>query len=202
MMKWPPSEILAKAPVVVTSLLLTACASSPEIRVNVDESADFSIFQTYGFIEPLGTDKAGYTTLVTKYLRQAVRQELENRGYVYSSSPDLLVNFYTRIENRSFVTSAPTPAFYGEYYNYRYGVYGVYPRYVYRPYSYNYQEGTVNVDLVDARKKQMIWEGIAVNEVDSDDLNNPQQAFQKVIAAIFEQYPYRAGSSIPVQDRK
>ncbi|MFW2440089.1 MAG: DUF4136 domain-containing protein [Arenicellales bacterium] len=202
MMKRPLTDNLPKTLVVVSALLLTACVSTPEIRVNVDESTDFSIFQTYGFIEPLGTDKAGYTTLVSKYLRQAVSQELENRGYVYSSSPDLLVNFYTRLVERTYITSAPTPVYYGGYYNYRHGVYGVYPGYVFRPYSYNYQEGTVNIDLVDAQKKQMVWEGIAVNVVDSEELNNPQQAFQMVIAAIFEQYPYRAGSSTPVQDRK
>jgi len=201
-MKRSLSGISAKALAVVSALLLTACVSAPEIRVNVDESTDFSVFKTYGFIEPLGTDKAGYTTLVTKHLRQAVSQELEKRGYVYSSSPDLSVNFYTHLVNRTYITSAPTPVYYGGYYNYRHGIYGVYPGYAYRPYSYNYQEGTVNVDLVDTRKKQMVWEGIAVNEVGSQELNNPQQAFQKVIAAIFEHYPYRAGSSIPVQDGK
>ena len=201
-MKRPLPDNLPKALAAVSALLLTACVSTPEIRVNVDEGTDFSIFQTYGFIDPLGTDKAGYTTLVTKHLRQAVSQELEKRGYVYSSSPDLSVNFYTHLVNRTYITSAPTPVYYGGYYDYRHGAYSVYPRYAYRPYSYNYQEGTVNVDLVDTRKKQMVWEGIAVNEVGSDELNNPQQAFQKVIAAIFEHYPYRAGSSIPVQNRK
>ena len=179
-----------------------ACVSSPEVRVNANDNADFSAFHSYGFVEPVGTDKAGYTTLVTKYLKDAVSTELERRGYVYSSEPDLLVNFYTRLENRSFITSSPTPVYFGGYYEYRHGVYAAYPQYIYQPYIYNYKEGTVNVDLVDARKKQMVWEGIAVNEVSSRDMKNPQKAFMEVISAIFSHYPYRAGRAHAVIDIK
>jgi hypothetical protein len=187
---------------VLLSVLLNACVSSPQIRVNTDKNADFSAYTSYGFIEPLGTDKAGYTTLVTKYLRDAVSNELEKRGYVFSSDPDLLVNFFARLENRIHITSAPTPIYYGGYYDYRHGVYDAYPRYIYRPYSYSYKEGTVNVDLIDAKKKQMVWEGVAVNEVDAEDLDSPEQALRKVIAAIFMRYPYRAGRAGNVNDRK
>jgi hypothetical protein len=195
-------EVLKKMLALAAVLLLNACVGTPEVRVNVDENADFSSYHTYGFVDPLGTDKAGYTTLVTKYLKDAVSYELEKLGYVFSSDPDLLVNFFTRLENRTFISSAPTPVYYGGYYDYRHGVYAAYPRYIYRPYSYNYKEGTVNVDLVDAQKNQMVWEGVAVNEVDSQDLDNPQQVFSKVIAAIFMHYPYWAGGVKMIIDMK
>ncbi len=191
-----------KTLVLLSVLLLNACASAPQIRVNIDKNADFSVYRSYGFIDPLGTDKAGYTTLVTKYLRDAVSEELEKRGYVFSTDPDLLVNFYARLENRIHITSAPTPVYYGGYYDYRYGVYDAYPRYTYRPYSYSYKEGTVNVDLIDAQKKQMVWEGVAVNEVDKEDLDNPEQALRKVIANIFMKYPYQADSTRNMTDSK
>jgi hypothetical protein len=184
-----------KTLILLSVLLLNACASPPQIRVNIDKYADFSAYRSYGFIDPLGTDKAGYTTLVTKYLRDAVSEELEQRGYVFSTDPDLLVNFFARLENRIHITSAPTPLYYGGYYDYRYGVYDAYPRYTYRSYSYSYKEGTVNVDLIDAQKKQMVWEGVAVNEVDKKDLHNPELALRKVIADIFKSYPFRADSA-------
>ena len=190
-------EMLRNMLALTAVLLLNACITTPEIRVNIDESADFSSYHTYGFVVPLGTDRAGYTTLVTKYLREAVSKELEKRGYVFSSDPELLVNFYTRLENRSFISSAPTPVYYGGYYDYRYGAYSPFPHYVYRPYSYNYQEGTVNVDLVDASKRQMVWEGVAINEVSSKELDNPEEAFRNVISAIFSRFIYQAGSAEP-----
>ena len=195
----PVQKLLKQLTVLVSAVLLNACVSAPDIRINSDQNADFSAYHSYGFIEPLGTDKAGYTTLVTKYLKDAVSHELETRGYVFSSDPDLLVNFYTRLEDRTYITSAPTPVFYGGYYDYRYGAYALYPRYIYRPYIYNYKQGTVNVDLVDAAKKQMVWEGVAINEVDSKDLDNPQEAFSRVISAIFSGYLYRAGSARAVK---
>ena len=198
-MRRPPLQHLLKAAIVlVTGLLLTACVSTPVIRVNTDKHADFSAYHTYGFVEPLGTDKAGYTTLVTKYLKQAVSHELEQRGYVFSIDPDLLVNFYTRIESRTLISAMPAAVYYGGYYDYRHGLYDPFPRYIYHPYSYNYKEGIVNVDLVDAPNKQMVWEGVAVDEVDSNDLDNPQEAFSKAISAIFSSYPYRAGNATPV----
>lgn len=183
-------------------LSIGGCISAPEVRVNSDKNADFSSYHSYGFVDPPGTDRAGYTTLVTQYLKNAVSHELENRGYVYSDEPDLLVNFYTRLEDRSFITSSPTPVYFGGYYEYRHGVYAAYPYYINQTYSYSYKEGTVNVDLIDAQKKQMIWEGIAVNEVSKQDLENPQQAFMEVIAAIFSQYPYQAGNAVPVVDQR
>ena len=100
---------MKKCILVVAALLLNACASSPVIRVNTDKNADFSAYHTYGFVDPLGTDKAGYTTLITKFLKQAVSQELEKRGYEFSTNPDLLVNFYTRLENRTYIMAAPAP---------------------------------------------------------------------------------------------
>lgn len=190
------------AVVLLPAVILNGCASSPEIRVNSDTNADFSRYHTYGYINPLDTDKAGYTTLVTKYLKQAVSVELEKRGYVYADNPDLLVNFYARLEERNYVMMLPAPAYYGGYYDYRYGAYEAYPRYVNRLYNYSYQEGTVNVDLVDAEKRQVVWEGVAVNEVDSKDLENPQQALSKVIAVIFTHYPFLAGRAMPVIDSK
>ena len=57
---------------------------------------------------------------------------------------------------------------------------------------------TMDIDLVDPERKVLVWEGIAVDEVDSNDLDNPQEAFSKAISAIFSSYPYRAGNATPV----
>ena len=69
-MSQPPLHKLLKTVIVAFSvLLLNACVSTPVIRVNTDKHADFSAYHTYGFVEPLGTDKAGYTTLERLWYR-------------------------------------------------------------------------------------------------------------------------------------
>src|SRR6476659_11041614 len=77
-------------------LLLAAggCATGPTIESNYDHTANFGAYRTFGYFSPLGTDKTGYSSLVTQELKNATRREMEARGYAYSeTAPDLLLNF-------------------------------------------------------------------------------------------------------------
>ncbi|HSN69911.1 MAG TPA: DUF4136 domain-containing protein, partial [Steroidobacteraceae bacterium] len=101
--------------------LVQGCSSGPEIRADANPEANFSTYRTYAFFDPLATDKAGYSSILTGHLKQAVRRELDARGYVYSeSSPDLLVNFYFNAEEKQYVSSTPSPS---PYFGYRAGYY-------------------------------------------------------------------------------
>src|SRR3954470_7073956 len=75
--------------------LLGACASKPIVRTQSAPALDIQKYQSFGFIEHPDTDKADYTTLVTRYLKGAVAREMVARGYTQSDRPDLLVNFTT-----------------------------------------------------------------------------------------------------------
>ena len=44
---------------------------------------NFASYQTFGFPEQTETDRGGYSTLITSYFKQAVRQQMETRGYQY-----------------------------------------------------------------------------------------------------------------------
>ena len=61
---------LMMAPLLMT--LLGACASGPRIRTDRDPSADFAMYRTYNFASELGTDRAGYSTLITTDFKRAV----------------------------------------------------------------------------------------------------------------------------------
>ena len=65
--------------------LLAACASGPTVKGDYDHQADFAQYRTFGYMSPLGTDKAGYSTLLTERLKDATRGQMEMRGYVYSA---------------------------------------------------------------------------------------------------------------------
>ena len=144
--------------------LLSACATGPSIRSDYDQKADFSRYRTFGYMSPLGTDNAGYSSLLTERLKDATRGQMEMRGYVYNTAdPDLLINFNGKLQQKTQVTQAP-PAI-GPYYGYRSGFYGGWPGYGWGDTVYQYTEGTLNIDLVDARRKQLVWEGVAVGEV-------------------------------------
>src|ERR1044072_8674022 len=116
----------------VALALLAACAttSTPDIRANQAPYVNFTSYSTFGFPEQTGTDRGGYSTLVTGYFKAAVRNQMEQRGYHYvDENPDLLVNFYAKVHERTEVR--PDPSFsagYG-YYGYRYGLYSAWPLY-------------------------------------------------------------------------
>jgi len=89
---------------IAVAALLGGCATGPQVRSDYDTSADFSRYRTFGFVSPAGTDKNGYSTLVTERLKRATQGQMEMRGYTYSAAdPDLLVNFNTRIEEKTRV---------------------------------------------------------------------------------------------------
>lgn len=86
--------------VAATVLIATACASTPNTIANADPGTDFSQFKTFGFYDQLATDKQGYESTESNFLKVAVAQQLDLRGLTYSDDPDLLVNFYIHSEEK------------------------------------------------------------------------------------------------------
>lgn len=184
---------VALAAVAVVTVLAACAPTRPEIRSQQDPGANLSVYRTYGYVSPLGTDKAGYATVLTSHLKNAVGRELEARGYHYSATaPDLLVNFYANIEEKTEVYSTPTGPMYGGYYGYRGGMYGGWGGYDVQ--TVNYKQGTLSIDLVDGAKKQLVWTGIAEGRVSKEARQNPGPAIDRVVAEIFATYPGRAAT--------
>lgn len=161
----------------------------PTIRTDRDPRADLSAYTTFAFFQPLTTDSKGYSTLLSARLRDATRRELQKRGYSYDESdPDLLVNFNVNIKERQELRAMPR---YG-YYAYRDGLYAAWPEYPYDFYTVTYAEGTVVVDLVDAARKQLVWQGLATGRITDKVIRNPRAAIDQAVAQIFAQYPVSA----------
>lgn len=171
------------------SLLLAACSTGPTVRSERDASAVFSGYATFGFFEPAGTDKAGYESLVTQALKAATRREMEARGYRYAESgADLLVNFNAQLADRTNVQPRAMPVPPPEYYGYR--SYVTWPDY--GLVVDQYQEGTLNIDVVDAQRKRLIWEGVAIGRVTEKVQRHRAEAIDKAVAEIFKTYPVPA----------
>jgi len=170
--------------------LFTGCASGPSIYVNTDPAASFATYRTYNFVTPLGTDGPGYSSMLSQYLRQATSRELEARGYQRSDNPDLLVNFNVQTKDKIQTTTTPSGPRYGGYYGYRSGYYGVWGGY--ETQVSQYTEGTLNIDIVDAARKQLAWEGTAVGRVREKDRQNLKAVIDDVVAQFFAKYPYKS----------
>ena len=92
----------------VTAAMVAGCASAPNVYSNADPEADFSKYRTYGYFDSLSTDKDNYASLESAFLKVAVAQEMDARGYAYTADPDLLVNFYINTEEKIRSRQVPT----------------------------------------------------------------------------------------------
>ena len=173
-------------------VLLTGCATGPTVRSDAAANTNFSAYKSFGFMAQQPTDNADYTTLVTQHFKDAITAEMLALGYQYTeTNPDLLVNFNSNVETRTDVRSTPTVSVQYGYYNYRRGIYAGFPFYSNDVDTVRYKYGTVNIDVVDAAKKQLVWEGIAEGTLKRTDLDQPKQAIANVVQLIFQQYPTR-----------
>jgi hypothetical protein len=176
-------------------IVITACSSGPSIKSDYDHSVDFSQYRTYGFFSPLGIEGPNYSTIYGSVFREAIAREMESRGYTASDQPDVLINVSARLQDKTKVTQSTSPA-YGGYYGYRRGFYDPWYGYGYGTTTHvsQYTEGTVNVDVVDAKAKKMIFEGVAVGRLKEDRSNEEvRQAIHSGVAEMFQGYPSSTG---------
>jgi hypothetical protein len=187
-MNGPLLRLAAAASVV----LLAGCASGPVANADFDRTADFTSYKTFGFASPLGTDRSGYQTVLSQHLKTATQREMEARGMrLDASAPQLLVNFSANLSDKLRVTSTPTMGVgVGRgYYGYRAGMYSAWPAYADQTTVTQYKEGTLNIDVVDVARKQLVWEGVVTESVTQKTLDNVQVAIDAAVAAAFAKYP-------------
>lgn len=176
------------------ALLLAACATGPRVTSDVDPSANFAQYRTFAFYSPLAIEGQGYATLTSGRIKNAARAQMESRGYVYDeASPDLRVNLNAYMQEKTDVVSMPEVD-YDYYYSYRARRYVSVPYWRDRTEVYQYTEGTMNVDLVDAKQNRLVWTGVAVGRVGRAKPEERAAKIDAAVAEIFLRYPYRAGS--------
>jgi hypothetical protein len=179
--------------IALAALMLAACETGPQVRSLSEPGANLSSYRTYSFAAQPGTNRGGNITPLTTFFETAITREMNARGYQQvESGGDLLVNFNARVTEKADIQSTPAPGpYYGYgYYGYRGGLYAG-PE----VQTVRYKVGTANVDVVDAKRKVVVWEGIAEQELTSDVMKNPQPAVDNAVAKMFTQFPGRAAGS-------
>jgi hypothetical protein len=183
--------------VMVAGLIFLAAGTSgcatDNIRSDYDASADFGQYTTYDFFPDAGPEATNYQSFFSRYMVAAISREMEARGYRRSEDPDILINFNAVLREKTDVRTTPAPM-YGGYYGYRGGFYDPWMGY---GHVSQYTEGTFNIDLVDARKKKLVWEAVGVGRITEQLLENLEERVDIGVAKAFAKYPFVAGSAVP-----
>ncbi len=171
-------HMLTSGLLVVFLGLITACSGTFNITADYDKTADFSKYKTFNFIP--GSD----STMGPGAMRfkQYVIDYMQLLGYELAEKPDLYVAINGHVEQKIGVTSSPSYGYYG---------YWGWPDYYTQAYTYN--ETTVVIDLIDARKHQLVWQGVAQGEFDQFKMTDSKA--KQLVDEVFGQYPFMAGTS-------
>ena len=175
------------------SLLILVSCTSVNVYSDYDKETDFSEFKTYAFYKK-GIDKVEISDLDKKRILRAIEKELKQKGLVPSENPDLLVNIFTKSREKIDVYNNNYYGWYPWYYGYGYG-YGYGPGYG-PGYGFGYNnvtsstEGTLFIDLIDARKKELSWQGIGVGLLSyHKNIEKKEARINEFVNHIMTQYP-------------
>lgn len=174
---------------------LAASCSSVRVDADYDESVDFARFKTYGYLKD-GVDKAEISDLDKKRILNAVDAELQKKGFTKSEKPDVLVNIFTRANKEVNVNNGWGGWGMG-YYGYGWG-----PGWGWGgPWGWggNYNsvsthtQGTLYIDVIDASKKELVWQGIGTGVL-TQDRDKKQERINEFVAKIIAEFPPQKNS--------
>jgi hypothetical protein len=164
----------------VLFLVLSSCCS---VRVNsdYDKKVDFSTYKSFAFLKS-GIDKMDISDLDKKRIMHSIEEVMAAKGFTKSETPDLLINMFTK--EREQVNVNQFNAGWG--YGWGYG---------WNPYLWGgqtaisrYTEGTLYIDLIDAKKKELIWQGEGEGTL-TKDTHKKEAMIKEFVSKILEQYP-------------
>lgn len=183
----PPSHLL----VVGMCLFHWYGCSGPDVKTDFNAAEDFSKFRTYAFtgLTDMSTGGVLNNSLTRGRIESIVEQELNKKGLqkvTLEQHPDLLVHYWVGIQEKQRIqNTGPAVGAYGYRGGYGWGA----------GYSgvstYEYKEGTLIIDLVQAPKKELAWRATIVANLQDTTQENMEMG-RKAIAKAFENYPPKA----------
>lgn len=172
-------------PLIALFLTLASC-SSVQVTSDYDKEKDFNQYHTFAFYKK-GIDKLEISDLDKRRIMRAIEAELKAKGMTISDDPDLLVNIFTKTKSRIDVYDS--------------GYYGWYPWYYYG-YGYGFgwgpgytnvvesTEGTLFIDLIDAKAKELVWQGMGTSVLSkSKTVDEKEAKIREIVSQIMQLYP-------------
>lgn len=167
----------------VTLLIFTGC-SQVQVNVDYDDSFNFSAQKTFVIIEE---KKEGSNTLYIDRVISALESTLESKNYTKASkdNADLIFVFHTDITSKSDINTDYQRVGFGMY---RYG--GGMGGMVSTTSTYNYDEGTLMIDALSPKTKNIVWRGVGQTEVKKQETPQEKRKYiNSIVTKIMAKFP-------------
>jgi hypothetical protein len=171
---------------VLLACLLVGVAASVWAKVisDHDENVDFSAFTTYAWLSREGSADAELPEHLRIRLQRVTEEVLAEKGFEPSPAPpqtDLLLTYYLGLEKELridwVVYGASSPWGYGSWGGYDYGY----------AQAREYSEGTLVLDIVDARTRKLVWTGRLEKTIRS--ANPPGDQVERTVKKLLADFP-------------
>ena len=150
--------------------LAVSCSTTYGVLYDYDTNVNFASLKTYDWL-PI-TENANIDSLIIERVKSAVNAELQAKGLMMTSNdPDFLITERLGKIDTVQVTN----------YGYSYAPHSMY-RSPGKTATYEYEEGSLILDFVDAKSKKMIWRGVAKAEV--QNVNTPEKREKRINEAV------------------
>lgn len=173
-------KLLKFIPLVLFAIV--ASCSSVRVATDFDKNVDFNQFKSYAFHKP-GIDKVEISDLDKKRILKAIETEMAAKGFTKSEKPDLLVNIFTKSREQVDVNQFNAGWGYGWGWGWNPWMWGGRSTTVSTS-----TEGTLYIDLIDAKKKELIWQGEGVGIL-TQNINKKEERIQEFVQKILAKYP-------------
>ena len=166
------------------ALLATACAQM-RVSSHVDRAQDFSGYRTFDWgpadALPAGDPRLERSPFFQDHIQGAIERQMAAKGFeraAVDGVPDLRIHFHAVIASRLDVDELDYQRGYCPGSDCRSGV-------------SEYEEGTLVIDLIDARTNRLVWRGWAQDSVEGV-LDNEDRLVRKVeegVRLMFDRLP-------------
>lgn len=156
--------------------------SSVRVASDYDKTVDYNQYKTFAFYKD-GIDKVEIHDLDKKRILKAIERELNTKGMTTSDNPDLLVNIFTEARERVDVNRFHAGWGYGWGWGWNPWVYGGSYTSVSRA-----TEGSLYIDLIDARKKELVWQGMGEGVL-TKNIEKKEERINEFVNKILAKFP-------------
>lgn len=186
-------RVLKAIPVLILPIILAVGCATPAY-VEKDETADFSRYKTYAWIDTDNkNDKNRHNEFMQKNVHELVNKKLQKEGWrEVKTRPDVLISYDLLVEKTSREISNPvySAPYRRVYYNPFYRRWGtIYYPSTFMGYDYGtaeVREGTLTITMVDANTDKTIWQGWTTDDVNSRNLTRKE--IQSSVNSIFRKF--------------
>jgi len=162
---------------VAVSVFIFVGCSPISVKTDYDHEVNFTQYRTFKwmpFPENASGRRVQLNSLVDKRIRRAVERELQAKGYeiIETGRADALLAYHVGVQKKVDVTS-----------------------WGYRPWHrrvhvHRYKEGSLILDVVDPRMKQLVWRGWATGI--AGELNGSAEKVNEAVQKVLKKFPPEA----------